>query len=40
MREGVFQKRLKQHLGFIFNYLLKLEISRVDADISSISHRK
>lgn len=32
MRDDVFQKRLKQYLGFIFNYLLKLGISREDAE--------
>lgn len=32
MRDDVFQKRLKQYLSFIFNYLLKLGISREDAE--------
>ena len=32
MRDDVFQKRLKQYLTFIFNYLLKLGISREDAE--------
>ncbi|MEM5603607.1 sigma factor [Bacillus cereus] len=32
MRDDVFQKRLKQYLAFIFNYLLKLGISREDAE--------
>ncbi|MFJ8356682.1 RNA polymerase sigma factor [Bacillus paramycoides] len=32
MRDDIFQKRLKQYLGFIFNYLVKLGISREDAE--------
>ncbi|WP_439873376.1 RNA polymerase sigma factor (plasmid) [Bacillus mycoides] len=32
MYDDIFQKRLKQHLGIIFNYLLKLGISRQDAE--------
>lgn len=32
MRDDVFQKRLKQYLSYIFNYLLKLGISRADAE--------
>ena len=32
MRDDVFQKRLKQYLVFIFNYLVKIGIPREDAE--------
>ncbi|PEU16086.1 sigma-70 family RNA polymerase sigma factor [Bacillus sp. AFS019443] len=32
MRDDIFQKQLKQYLNFIFNYLLKLRISKEDAE--------